>query len=214
MKSISGKEKQSTRDTILYAIKAAHEAKVDELAEAADISPITVRHHLNGLMADGIIESRSVRRKVGRPFHVYSLTEKGLELFPKKYFSLISRLLDEIKDQLPTDAVGHLFSGVVEKIVEDHRAEFEDIPFEDKFDYVVKLLAQEGFLAEWQKTDNGYRVIEYSCPYLSMGHKHTEVCSLDKELMISVLNTPVNQHSCMLDGDEACHFVVETIQVN
>ena len=211
MKLATGKEKQSTRDTILYAIKKSHAVKVDQLAEAADISPITVRHHLNGLMADGFIESKSVRMKVGRPFHVYSLTEKGQELFPKKYFSLMTRLLDEIKDQLPKDALGHLFTGVVEKIVEDHRADFEHIPFEAKLDYVVKLLAQEGFLAEWQKTDDGYRVIEYSCPYLSMGHKHAEVCNLDKELMISVLNRPINQQSCMMDGDEVCHFIVEAI---
>ena len=214
MNSVTSKEKQSTRETILYTLKTTHEAKVEELAIAANISPVTVRHHLNGLQADGLVEVKSVRRKVGRPYYVYSLSEKGNELFPKKYFSLTNRLLDEMKEQLPPEMISKLFSGVVDKIVEEHRAEFEKLQFEAKLDYLIELLAQEGFLAEWEKVDEGYRLKEYSCPYLTMGQTHAEVCGLDKELMISVLELPVKQNSCMLNGDDCCQFVVSPVGVN
>ena len=40
-------------------------------------------------------------------------------------------------------------------------------------------------LAKWQKTEDGYQVTEYSCPYISVGQKHAEICSIDKELMIT-----------------------------
>ena len=70
VKTSSDNGKISTRDTILEAIKQANEATVDDLAKAADVSPVTVRHHLNSLQAEGLLRTHSVRRKVGRPYYV------------------------------------------------------------------------------------------------------------------------------------------------
>ncbi len=209
MKSVTSKEKQSTRDLILHTLKAAAQSNIESLAQAADVSPITVRHHLNSLQADGLIEVESVRRKVGRPFYVYSLTEKGNELFPQKYFSLTNRLLEELKDRLPPETVNEIFISLVQRILEERAGEFEELSFEERLNYVIHLLGTEGFLARWEKMADGrYQIIEYSCPYISMGQQHAEVCTLDKQLMITVLGTAVEQHSCMLDGDDCCQFTM------
>lgn len=203
---ISGK--QSTRDQILTAIRTVPEATVDALAQVANISPVTARHHLNALQADGLIEAQSVRRKVGRPYYVYNLSQKGQEQFPTRYVQLTSRLLEELKAHLPTEVVETVFSGVVESIIADHPTEFETLDFEQKLDYLVDLLKHEGFLAEWEATENGYKITEYSCPYISVGNQHSEVCHVDKQLILTVLQTPVEQHSCMLDGADCCEFSV------
>lgn len=210
VKSISSNQsKQSTRDVILHAIKSSHQAKVDELAEVANISPVTVRHHLNTLQADGLIEASSVRRKVGRPYYVYSLSEKGQELFPKRYVRLTSRLLDELKDDMSDDIVIKMFKNVVHGIIEEHAEIIESLSFEERLDYLIDLLKEEGFLARWEETKQGYRLVEYSCPYFSIGHKHTEICTFDRELILNVLRTPVEQHSCMLEGADCCEFTVK-----
>jgi DeoR family transcriptional regulator, suf operon transcriptional repressor len=201
--------KQSTRDIILQAIKSSHQASVEELAEAANVSPVTVRHHLNSLQADGLLVLKSIRRKVGRPHYVYSLSERGHELFPQKYVRLSSRLLDELKTQFPAEIVGALFSGVAQRMVHDHQEDLESLPtLEDRLDYLVKMLAEEGFLAEWQRVGNQYRLIEYSCPYISVGQKHSEVCQFDQELILSVLGSDFTKDSCMLQGDPCCQFTV------
>lgn len=219
MKSGTSKGKQSTRGLILHALKSSVQNTIETLADAADISPVTVRHHLNSLQAEGLIEVGSVRRKVGRPYYVYSLSEKGHELFPQKYFSLTNRLLEELKDRLPPDAVNEIFISLVERIMEERAGEFEGLPFEERLNYVIHLLGTEGFLARWEKTEDGrYKIIEYSCPYISMGQQHSEVCTLDTQLMISVLGTAVEQHSCMLHGDDCCQFTLplrpSDIQIN
>lgn len=212
MKPLSGKPKLSTREIILHALKSNSDQKVEELAEAADISPVTVRHHLNALLADGLIEVESVRRKVGRPFYVYRLSEKGMELFPKRYVSFTNRLLGEMKNHLPPEIVNTLLNSVVQKIVDEHRSDFEALPFEGRLDYLVKLLEQEGFLANWEKTEKGYMLTEYSCPYLSIGSQHSEICAFDKELMLNVMQTPIEQHSCMIEGADCCEFSISTAQ--
>lgn len=199
-------KKRTTRDVILHSIKSSPHSTVEELAEAADVSPVTVRHHLNALQAGGVIEAASIRRKVGRPYYVYSLSEKGQELFPKRYVRLTIRLLEEMKGRLPQEMIDEIFSGVVETVLDEHRGEFEHLPLEGRLEYLVQLLAEEGFLSSWEKTDNGYRLVEYSCPYLSIGSTHAEVCSFDRKLMDGILQLPVQQSSCMLQGASCCQF--------
>ena len=198
--------KQSTRDQILYTLKTTNQAKVDELAEAVDVSPVTVRHHLNTLQADGLIEMASVRRKVGRPYYVYSLSEKGHEIFPRKYVRLTNRLLEELKDILPPDTLNGIFNGIAQKIISEHKGKFEHLPFEDRVAYLTTILRDEGFIVEWERDEDEYTLVEYSCPYYSIGDQHAEICGLDKDLMISILQTPVEQTTCILHGDETCQF--------
>lgn len=203
---VTDNQKMSTREVILEEIKRTNGATVEELADAADVSPVTVRHHLNSLQAEGLLETSSVRRKVGRPYYVYSLSAKGHELFPKRYVRLSSRLLDELRDRYPDGTIGDLFNNVVERIADEHRSEFENKSFEQRLDYLVDLLGEEGFLASWELTENGYKLVEYSCPYISVGQKHHEVCVFDKQLIKIVMETEINQHSCMIDGDSCCQF--------
>lgn len=203
------KKKRTTRDVILHSIKQSPQSTVENLAEAADISPVTVRHHLNALQAAGTIEATSIRRKVGRPYYVYSLSERGQELFPKRYVRLITRLLEEMKGRLPQEMIDEIFNGVVETVLEEHRGEFEHLPLEKRLDYLVALLSEEGFLSTWERTPAGYRLVEYSCPYLSIGSTHVEVCNFDKQLMSGVLQLDVKQHSCMLLGSNCCQFTIE-----
>ena len=206
---MASNSKMSTRDIIFHTIKSSQQVNVEGLAEVADVSPVTVRHHLNTLQADGLIESESVRRKVGRPYYVYSLSEKGHEQFPKRYVRLTSRLLDEMKSRLPQEVVQEVFDNVVLGVVDEHRGEYEHLEFEDRLDYLVKLLADEGFLASWENSDKGYVLTEYSCPYISVGRSHAEICTIDTELIVNILQVPVKQNSCMLDGGECCQFVVK-----
>lgn len=204
-------KKRSTRDVILHSIKSSPNSTVEALAETADVSPVTVRHHLNALMAEGVIEATSVRRKVGRPYYVYTVSERGQELFPKRYVRLTIRLLDELKDRLPQSMIDEIINGVVDGVLEEHRGEFEHLSLEDRLDYLVSLLGEEGFLCTVERVDNGFRLVEYSCPYLSLAGNHAELCRFDKKLMDTVLQLPVQQDSCMLHGADCCQFtIIET----
>jgi len=210
VKFVTNNQKQSTREVILHTIKSSAESTIETLAEAADVSPVTVRHHINSLLADNLIEATAVRRKVGRPYYTYSLSPDGQELFPKRYVRLTSRILDELKSRLPEEMVAEIFKGVVQGIIAEHTGEFESLSMEARLDYLVDMLGEEGFLSSWEKTADGYKLVEYSCPYISVGHKHSEVCTFDRELMLTVLQTPIQQHSCMLEGANCCEFSLVT----
>jgi predicted ArsR family transcriptional regulator len=206
VKTFAGKGKNNTRETILHALKSSTGLKVQELADVAGISPVTVRHHLNALQADNLIEVTSVRRKVGRPYYVFSLSEAGHELFPKKYIRLTDRLLKELKDQMPVESVIELFTGIGQNIISEHEGQYESLPIEERLNYAVELLSEEGFLASWEKQNGEYVLTEFSCPYGSLVDNHSEICVLDKELITTVLRRPLTQTSCMVNGDSCCEF--------
>jgi predicted ArsR family transcriptional regulator len=99
---------QPTRQHILEILKESGEATVDEIVTAlseriGDITAVTVRHHLEILRGDGLVSAPAVRRRTtpGRPQHVYSLTDKALELFPNNYRNLAEELLFQLKSHLP-----------------------------------------------------------------------------------------------------------------
>ena len=210
MKSGSDNGKSSTRSIILDSLKIRHKATVDDLAEDAGVSPMTVRHHLNSLQGEGLLETGSVRRKVGRPYHVYSLSAAGHELFPMRYVRLSNRLLDEVKRQFSPEMAAMLMRGVVQQIIDEKQESYQQLnTFEERLTFLIDLLDAEGFMASWEKQeDQGYRITEHSCPYISLGSQHDEICTFDTELMISVLQTDVTKESCMLQGDSCCQFSV------
>ncbi len=119
---------------------------------------------------------------------------------------LSSRLLDELKARFPTGTIDELFNSVVQQIVDDSRKDFEGLTFEQRLDYLVNLLAEEGFLASWESTGDRYILTEYSCPYYAIGQKHNEVCTFDRQLVQIILDTDIEQKSCMLHGDSRCQF--------
>ena len=65
-------------------------------------------------------------------------------------------------------------------------------------------------MADWQKTEEGYVLTEYNCPYFSIGLEHAEICTFDKELILKILDSPIQQHSCMLNGADCCEFTFAT----
>jgi DeoR family suf operon transcriptional repressor len=198
----------ATRDVILRTIRTQGTCTVKELAEAADISPVSVRHHLSNLLADGLIQSKEVRHGVGRPKHHYSLTEEAIELFPTRYLRLTDRLLVELKEKLPDTQVESLLSNVAGSMADDYAVQLEGLTLEEKLPRLVKLLSEEGFEAEIEFRKDHIIIRELSCPYYRVGQHHPEVCSIDQTFIARALSLPVERITCLLEGDSHCAFSV------
>jgi len=197
-----------TRETILRTMRARGHCTVKELAEAAGISPVSVRHHLSSLQAEGLIALEEVRHGVGRPHHVFSLTEEAHELFPTRYFRLTNRLLGEIKELMPVGSVEGLLTGVADAMAGDYANQLQGLPLEKRLRRLVELLDEEGFGAELERRGDEVVIRELSCPYYQIGQAHPEVCVIDQTFIAQALSLPVERVRCVLDGDAHCAFSV------
>lgn len=204
----SGSARRGTRERILRALKITGGSTVLELAEQVDISPVTVRHHLSALKADGLVSVRAERRPVGRPHHVFSLTDTGEELFPRRYLNLSRRLLDHIKASMGSGAATRLLREMAMSVAAEQEDRLRGKSGAERMAALAEILEAEGFMVSWEEKSAGYLITEHNCPYRKLGKRHPDVCQFDHTLITAVLEAPVQRASCLLQGDTRCEYVV------
>jgi len=201
---------QSTRQEILEILKAERQATVEDLAERLELTPMTIRHHLNVLQAQNLVEAAKVRRsqKVGRPRLVYTLTEAADDLFPQSYGDLASLLVTEVKDTVGEEETKAIFHRVADRVAKGGPQPKEGQPFEERLIQVVGFMESLGFLSRWEKTDEGYVLTNINCPYRRVTREHDEVCIMDTSLLNQLLEVEPQRLTSMEAGEGACSFLL------
>ena len=199
-----------TRDLVLQTLLTQPRCTINELAEKVGISPISVRHHIGSLEAEGLIGWENERHGVGRPRQLFFLTEKGMEQFPTRYVRLTLRLLEHLKETMPEAMVNKLFTQMAVDLAKDlsEGTETKNLSMEARLNLVKDLLKSEGFNIEWEQQDDGYQIHEASCPYFFIGQNHPEVCAVDQILISTVLSVPAEKVKCILNGDNNCTYLI------
>ena len=206
----------STRDKIIHTIHKNQQVTINDLAEIVGINPISIRHHIIKLEAEGVVTSEEERHGVGRPRRLYFLTETGKEQFPTRYLRLTNRLLERVKETFPAQVVGELFSQMGADMAEDIASsqDLEKLSVEDRLDLLQDILMEEGFNVEWEKLEDSYQIRELSCPYYHVGQSHPEVCSVDQTLISKMLSVSATKIQCLLNGDSYCTYVIPLVALN
>jgi DeoR family transcriptional regulator, suf operon transcriptional repressor len=201
---------KDTREQILQTILNKPRCTINELAEAIGINPLSVRHHITHLMAEGLVDFADERHGVGRPRQVYFLTEAGVEQFPTRYVKLTIRLLKQLKENMPGELVKELFTRMAEDLANEMAAasKLDGLSIEERLEVVRKSLLPEGFQINWEKDGDTYYIHEASCPYYHVGRDHPEVCSVDEVIISTFLSQPTSKTKCILKGDTTCTFVL------
>ena len=128
-------ETKSTRQRVLDTLLTQQHCTINELAEAVGINPISVRHHINRLEAEGLVTSTEQRYGVGRPRRLYSLTEIGREQYPTRYLWLTLKILDQLKENVPQPVIDEMFSQIALDLVTEFPDDITSLPIEKRLDY-------------------------------------------------------------------------------
>lgn len=201
---------QTTRERILSILKERNQATVDELSRELDLTAVTVRHHLDILRGEGLIAAPLVRRRKspGRPQYVYQLTQKASTFFPKRYDHFASLMLDELHARLSTAEVDQIMKRIGERVA-DQAALPDAGDFETRLATVVKFLDGLGYMARWERRDDGDCLLHIvNCPYEEVASQDHGVCTMDMALLTRLLGTSPQRVSCASQGDPQCTYVV------
>ena len=208
MKVALDEHSKSTRQRVMHTLLSRQRCTINELAEAVNINPISVRHHITRLEAEGLVDSEEERHGVGRPRRLYFLTEDGQERFPSRYLRFTIRLLEQLKETMPEAMVSLLFRQMAEDVASEYESKISGLNMEERLNLVTQLLSNEGFTVEWEQKGTEYHIREISCPYYHIGQSHPEVCSVDQTLISTMLSVPAEKVNCVLNGDNYCTYVV------
>ncbi len=207
---------QETRQHILEILKANDQSTVDEIVVALhqrtekQVTAATVRHHLDVLRMNGLVEAPTVRRRdtPGRPQYVYRLTDKALDLFPANYAGLAHVLLDQIKGKLPGREVNVILEGAARQLAAN--TVIPNVPMAERLNYVVDFLDTQGYTADWEHAngDGGFILRTSNCPYEKLSSVHDEVCVLDMHLLSHLLGVVPRRLGRIAEGAASCEYFV------
>ncbi len=208
---------QGTKSEILTLLKRSGGSTVEELSSALGLARMTVRQHLTTLGREDLVDAREVRRPVGRPHFVYFLTDRGKEVFPKRYDRLADMIIDEValleSDEIeglsPGDKKGLVFSKLARRLAAEYAPEVDGKSLEERVSKVAEILEEESGFAEWRKTDGGYEILNYNCLYRKVAESQEEVCTWHRELIRLLVGGRVRAVEFQRSGADCCRFVVD-----
>jgi len=202
---------QSTRQEILEILKIERTATVEDLAGRLELTPMTIRHHLNVLQAQNLVAATKVRRsqKVGRPRLIYTLTEAADQLFPQNYGDLARRIVTELKETVGKEETRALFRRVASRLAKQAPPPAPGQSFEDRLNQVARFLEGQGLITRWQKTEQGYIFTNANCPYRQVAQEHGETCELDIALITELLGVEPKRQSSLRQEELGCSYLLE-----
>ena len=207
---------QPIRRRIAEILKEQGTATVAELAEQLGIAQVSVRHHLDILIGEDLVQATGVRRHdgAGRPSQVYSLTPEAAKLFPQRHDAIAEGMLTEIKAALPADQVRALFLRMAEKTAAEAPALLPDQLVEERLEEVAQFLTERGYSARWETHDGRYELHACNCPYVGVADRHHELCLMDQALMQSLMPGATRYETRALHGSSHCTYIIDLKPTN
>lgn len=195
----------------LLKIKGAQSAA--SLAAELGISVEGARLQLARLATEGFVEPIKLAGGVGRPSIQYRLTEKGNKKFPDSHQELTVQILTTVKNLLGENALNAVINARAMASDSNYAAELTGLDsLEKKLDRLVTVRSGEGYMAEYQKDDEGYIFIENHCPINSAAKYCSGFCQTELHSFENLLGPGVNVERVehMLENGRRCAYRIKS----
>ncbi len=201
---------QPVRRRITEILRENGSATVAELADRLGMAPVSVRHHLDILVGEDLVELNGLRRRdgAGRPSQVYGLTENAYKLFPQRHDMLAEHLLSELKAALPEAVVRGVLQRVAERTVREAPMPDSNQTVEERLDQIASFLTNQGYDARWVSCNDHYEMHACNCPYAGVSDRHPEICLMDQALMQQLLPGTIRLETRVLNGAAHCRYLI------
>jgi predicted ArsR family transcriptional regulator len=190
---------KTARQRILEYIQTQRAVTTLELCQALKTTEANVRHHLDILTGQGLVQVIGKRPSAGkgRPARIYGPSEQSLG----NHLDLLAEaLLEEILPALDPDQRQALLERLARRIEAALGAVKAEQPPAGRADHltarlyaVVQRLNAAYYQARWEARPDGPRLILGHCPFGALAVRHPEICRMDAKLLEGLLGGPVEQ---------------------
>jgi len=200
------------RREVLVRLRRDGAATPDQLASAIGASRTGVLQQLRALEATGFVSRQTVRHGVGRPRHLYDITDEAQELFPTNYGGLAAGLLSAISAVGGEALVEQVFIARRQQIGDRVRREIDDrvgtaAPLSERVRALAVIQDEQGYLADAILGQDGtIRLREHNCAILDVARGQTAACAAELELFREVLGAEVVRETHIASGDRCCTY--------
>jgi predicted ArsR family transcriptional regulator len=184
---------------------------VDELSRAIGISSVAVRQHLEVLEAEGLLDTETERRPIGRPRRVFRLSEAADDLFPKNYSGLALMILEHLEEADGPEKVAEVFRGRRKRMERTARDRVAGRSLQDRVAAVAEMQDEAGYMAEWEPAEDGsYLLREHNCAICRVARRFTQACENELKLIENLTDAEVTREQHMASGDPICSYRIRS----
>jgi predicted ArsR family transcriptional regulator len=202
------------RRELLLRLRLDGPSSPEALAGRLGVSRTGVLQQLRALEAAGLVSREAVRHGVGRPRHVYDVTEAAQELFPTNYDGFANGLLAAIRSIGGDELVQTVFDErrritrerIRERISDRLPA---DAPLIDRARELAVIQDDLGYLAEAViGADGVVRLVERNCAIHRVAANDGAACQAELDLFREILGPDVQRETHIASGDRCCTYRV------
>jgi predicted ArsR family transcriptional regulator len=179
------------------------------------LTPAAIRRHLDNLLAEGLIETRTARtygnRGRGRPAKVFVITDAGRSAFEHAYDDLATGALRFLAETVGPEAVAEF----ARRQVADLERRYAPVVAQGELDVRVQALAEalsaDGYAASagpapaiGAAAAAGEQLCQHHCPVAHVAAEFPQLCEAETEAFGRLLGTPVQRLATIAHGDGIC----------
>lgn len=203
---------RNAAERILFHLKMHGEKTAAELGRALGTSGEAARQQLVRLAEEGLVESWSQSRGVGRPSQFWRLTAGGQSRFPDTHAALTVELLGIVGDTFGPDALSRVIDAREERTRTLYRNALADArTLGERVARLADLRSTEGYMASWEADgEGGYMLYENHCPICAAATACQNFCRAELAVFRDVLgpDAHVERTDHIVMGARRCAYRV------
>jgi len=195
------------------------------------LTPAAIRRHLDNLIADGMIETRTARaygnRGRGRPAKVFVITDAGRSAFEHTYDDLARSALRFLERTYGPQAVAEFARQQVAETERRYAPVVERASdLRTRVQALAEALSADGYAAAagpapavntvtsttpgagiargMDFVGNGEQICQHHCPVAHVAAEFPQLCEAETEAFGRLLGTPVRRLATIAHGDGIC----------
>lgn len=202
------------RREILVRLRLDGPSTPDQLAATIGASRTGVLQQLRALEATDFVRHETLRHGVGRPRHLYDITDTAQQLFPSNYDGLAASLLAAVEAVGGDALIEQVFQARRRQIGERVRTELatlvgggDDAPLAERVAALAAIQDEQGYLARAELAADGtVRLLEHNCAILDVAREGRAACAAELQLFRDVLGADVVRETHIAAGDRCCTY--------
>jgi predicted ArsR family transcriptional regulator len=179
------------------------------------LTPAAIRRHLDNLLAEGLIETRTARtygnRGRGRPAKVFVITDAGRSAFEHAYDDLASNALRFLAETAGPDAIAEFARRQVSDLERRYAPAVARGELPGRVQALAEALSADGYAASagpapaiGAQTEAGEQLCQHHCPVAHVAAEFPQLCEAETEAFGRLLGTPVQRLATIAHGDGIC----------
>ncbi len=194
-------------DRVFRALLGGGPQTVRDLVRECQVTATAVRHHLQKLMAQGLVERRECHRGGrGRPSYVYYVPDSVRSELGNNFSDLAVAMWEELDQCQDRGFAMRVLRQVGDRLGRFYGALLGNGSLKDRVQRLAGLLRQRGVAAEAGEAGDAAVLRLLHCPYQRLAEGDRKVCGIEHRMLTAALGGRVRLQKCRLDGHPCCEF--------